>query len=155
MEKQYVFKMERSSRYQTRQGELILDYLASLSGDHVTAAGIAGHFERQKPSIGKTTVYRHLEKLTSEGQVRRYFLDGGNSACYQYVNSNGACKTHFHLKCESCGELFHLNCDLLDDVAGHVQKKHRFVINPLKTVFYGTCKQCFAGRGKKRKKNDD
>ena len=140
--------MDRSSHYQTRQGGLIVDYLASLKGNHVTAAGIAGHFESQKPSIGKTTVYRHLEKLITEGQVRRYFLTGGNSACYQYIGSAARCKTHFHLKCESCGELIHLDCDLLEDVAGHVRRKHRFAINSLKTVFYGTCKQCQSKPGK-------
>lgn len=133
--------MERSSTYQTRQGEQILDYLASLGGAHVTAQGIAGHFGGQKPPIGKTTVYRHLEKLVESGRVRRYFLEG-DSACYQYVENGAACRNHFHFKCETCGELIHLDCDVLDDVALHVRRSHRFTINPLKTVFYGLCGDC-------------
>ncbi|MCL1815164.1 MAG: transcriptional repressor [Treponema sp.] len=142
--------MERASHYQTRQGELILDYLGSLGGSHVTAGNIAGHFERLKPPIGKTTVYRHLEKLAAAGKIRRYFL-AGTSACYQYIAGSGECKNHFHLKCETCGELFHLDCGLLEDVADHVRKKHRFAINSLKTVFYGTCKRCLTAKKRREK----
>ncbi|MDR2073158.1 MAG: transcriptional repressor [Spirochaetaceae bacterium] len=134
--------MERSSRYQTRQGGMILTYLASLGGSHITAAGIAGHFQTLKSPIGKTTVYRHLERLVESGKVRRYFLEDGESACYQYIPGNSRCEEHFHLKCENCGKLFHVNCDTLETVASHVRKKHRFTINPLKTVFYGTCSRC-------------
>ncbi|GHV84931.1 transcriptional repressor [Spirochaetia bacterium] len=145
--------MERSSRYQTRQGEQILDYLASLNGSHITAAGIASHFEQLEPPIGKTTVYRHLEKLADDGKVRRYFLDGGTSACYQYAGDGAECKSHFHLKCERCGALFHLDCDVLDDIALHVRKAHRFVINPLKTVFYGSCSRCLKESREKKGKS--
>ncbi|MDR1307502.1 MAG: transcriptional repressor [Treponema sp.] len=131
--------MGRASRYQTRQGAQILDYLSSLKGEHVTAAAIAGRFE----DIGKTTVYRHLDKLVEAGMVRRYFLEGKDSACYQYTGGE-ECGERFHLKCESCGDLIHLNCDVLTDVADHVMKDHRFAINPLKTVFYGTCGSCLS-----------
>jgi Fur family ferric uptake transcriptional regulator len=140
--------MERSSEYQTRQGTLILDYLASLGGEHVTAGSVAGHFENTKPPIGKTTVYRHLEKLVEASKLRRYFLEGGESACYQYIEGGSECREHFHLKCENCGELIHLDCDVLNDVAAHVQKDHRFKINPLKTVFYGTCGRCLSKAAK-------
>jgi Fur family ferric uptake transcriptional regulator len=139
----------RSSRYQTRQGGLILDYLTSLGSNHVTAADIAFHFENLKNPIGKTTVYRHLEKLSGEGKIRRFFLTGRNSACYQYIAENRKCRTHFHFKCESCNKLFHMDCNLLEGIAGHVQKKHNFAINPLSTVFYGICKPCQTNQGKK------
>jgi Fur family ferric uptake transcriptional regulator len=121
---------------------MILDYLASLGGSHVTAAGIAGHFEAAESPIGKTTVYRHLERLVELGKVRRYVLEDGESACYQYVSDGSRCGEHFHLKCEACGKLFHLDCDVLETVAAHVKKEHHFTINPLKTVFYGTCGRC-------------
>ena len=138
--------MERASTYQTRQGGMILEYMASLKSEHVTAIDIARHFEGGKNPIGITTVYRHLEKLSAEGKIRKFFLSGGKSACYQYIFPNRKCKTHFHLKCEQCGELIHLDCGLLEDIAGHVRKKHRFMINHLKTVFYGTCQSCWRKR---------
>jgi Fur family ferric uptake transcriptional regulator len=147
----YGGTMGRSSTYHTRQGDQILNYLASLKGKHVTAAAIAGCFEAGEPAIGKTTVYRHLDKLVETGQVRRYFLEGGGGACYQYTGGAG-CREHFHLKCENCGKLIHLSCDVLEDVANHVMKNHRFAINPLKTLFYGTCGNCLSKAKKRNRK---
>jgi Fur family ferric uptake transcriptional regulator len=147
--------MERAARYQTRQGEQILRYLASLGGSHVTAGGIASYFEGTNPPIGRTTVYRHLERLVDAGRVRRYNLEGEESACYQYIEESGGCREHFHLKCEKCGVLIHLECGVLDDIAGHVRQEHRFEINPLKTVFYGICKDCSAKKPVKKRKTRD
>ncbi|MDR2767498.1 MAG: transcriptional repressor [Treponema sp.] len=135
-------KLKTRGSYQTRQGDEILAYLAGLGGEHITAGAIAGHFGAALPPVGTTTVYRHLEKLIESGKVRRYFLEGEESACYQYVEENAACREHFHLKCEKCGKLFHLDCEVLDDVRSHVLKDHKFAINPLRTVFYGLCKKC-------------
>jgi Fur family ferric uptake transcriptional regulator len=83
-------------------------------------------------------------------KVRRYNLEG--EACYQYIDESGGCREHFHLKCEKCGTLIHLECAVLNDTADHVRREHRFEINPFKTVFYGICKNCAApgSRGRKR-----
>jgi Fur family ferric uptake transcriptional regulator len=131
----------RSPQYQTQQGRRILDYLASLGGKHITVNQIVQHFQKQTPAIGQTTVYRHLEKLSSNGTIRRYVLDEG-SACYQFVQTSQVCQEHFHLKCEKCGGLYHLECSLLDEIQQHVLQTHDFQINTLKTVFYGVCKNC-------------
>jgi Fur family ferric uptake transcriptional regulator len=138
----YFYAMKRAARYRTRQGEEILRYLVSLRGSHVTAGNVAGYFEGAGPPIGRTTVYRHLERLVDAGKLRRYTLEGEKSACYQYIEESGECREHFHLKCEKCGTLIHLECNMLNDITGHVRKEHRFEINPLKTIFYGTCRKC-------------
>ncbi|GHU13185.1 transcriptional repressor [Spirochaetia bacterium] len=131
----------RSAHYQTRQGRRILDYMDSLGDRHVTVNQIVQYFRRQTPAIGQTTVYRHLEKLSADGMIRRYALEEG-SACYQFVRGAAACQEHFHLKCEKCGELIHLECDVLDEIQQHLLQTHHFQINALKTVFYGVCKNC-------------
>jgi Fur family ferric uptake transcriptional regulator len=122
-----------------------MEYLASLGGKHVTAAQIAEHFRGARPPIGLTTVYRHLEKLEDSGHVRKYFVDGVSSACYQYVMDNENCPEHFHLKCESCGALLHLECGMLDRVRRHVFEEHSFSIDRSKMVFYGKCADCMDG----------
>jgi Fur family ferric uptake transcriptional regulator len=130
----------RPAAYNTRQKERILAYLASLGDRHVTVNEIAGHFPQGE--IGRTTIYRHLEKLVNAGIVRRYIQEEGAGACYQYIRQSGPCREHFHLKCEKCGALLHLHCRMLDKTQRHILKKHRFKINVLKTVFYGCCENC-------------
>jgi Fur family ferric uptake transcriptional regulator len=135
--------MKRPSRYNTKQGEAILSYLASLDGEHVTASQIAMHFGAEDSSVGLTTVYRHLEKLSKDGKVRKYTMDDSSAACYQYAGESDNHDERFHLKCEICGALTHLQCDTLEQIKEHVYETHSFQINPSKTVFYGTCQNCF------------
>jgi Fur family ferric uptake transcriptional regulator len=136
---------KRPASYHTRQGQSILEYMRSLGDGHVTVNQVVRHFEDADEAVGQTTVYRHLEKLAAEGLIRKYILHDGKSACYQYVEDGAKCREHFHLKCESCGALIHVDCDFLDEVGAHLRRRHKFQLNSLKTVFYGTCKKCLAG----------
>jgi Fur family ferric uptake transcriptional regulator len=131
---------KRPSVYTTRQGEAILSFLSSCQGAHVTAAQVAEYFNAISEPIGRTTVYRRLEKLVAEGKARKYIIDESNAACYQYVEEPQ--RDRYHLKCEVCGEVFHLLCDLLDGLGEHIYEEHGFRVNELKTVFYGVCANC-------------
>jgi Fur family ferric uptake transcriptional regulator len=138
-----------ATRYSTRQGEAIEAYLRSLGGQHVTAEQVAQHFAGPEQSIGRTTIYRNLKRLEQEGKLRRFTLGGQEGACYQYLapGEAAACADHFHLRCERCGTLMHLSCTELDAISAHVQQKHGFRIDPLKTIFYGVCADCLAKEG--------
>jgi Fur family ferric uptake transcriptional regulator len=78
------------------------------------------------------------------GEVQKYTIDGTTSACFQYLGKDNRCHEHFHLKCEGCGTLIHLECGYLDKLYEHVLTKHQFDINGFKTVFYGLCHNCSA-----------
>lgn len=132
------------SGYHTRQGRLIVDYLASLGDHHVTVNDIADHFRREaRETIGLATIYRHLEKLARAGTVYKFIPDNGESACYQYAAPDEAWGEHFHLKCEKCGKLIHLRCDFLDKIPEHLKDEHHFQVDFFKTIFYGRCEDCY------------
>jgi Fur family ferric uptake transcriptional regulator len=116
--------------------------MASLSGAHVTANQIQRHFEEAGTLVGLSTIYRQLEKLAADGRIRKYMTAGGASACYQYVDRSENCGSHFHLLCEDCGVLLHLDCDLLGEIERHLLASHDFQLDMLKTVFYGRCEKC-------------
>ena len=134
--------MRRSAGYNTKHRKALLDYIVSLKDTHVTAAQITRHFEKEAVPIGKATVYRHLDRLTEKGELRRYVTDGLSGACYQYIGSNNSDDAHLHLKCDNCGEILHLECDALGDLERHVLDEHAFQLNATKTVLYGTCDDC-------------
>jgi len=138
--------MKRPSSYNTKQHEAVLDYIVSLGNTHVTASQVVGYFENEEASVGRTTVYRNLEKLVQEGKLHKYNVDGIVGACYQYVNVSDGQHQHLLLKCEECGELIHLNCEVLDEIHLHIYQDHTFKVNPTKTVFYGKCEDCFSSK---------
>jgi Fur family ferric uptake transcriptional regulator len=133
--------MKRPPNYNTKQSQAIIGYIASLDGGHATVADIARHFESVKSPIGLATIYRHLDRLVETGKVRKYFIGGVSSACYQHVPDDG-CAEHFHLKCDGCGATLHLRCGMLDEIPKHVYEEHSFRINTNKMIFYGKCAAC-------------
>lgn len=134
--------MSAATTYKTKQKDLILNCLIQNKDKHVTVDEIIFSLRKAKDAVGKTTVYRYLDKLVSQGTVRKYFIEEGAGACYQYIDTLNQCHEHFHLKCVDCGELIHLECRYLDQMYAHVLSNHNFHIDQSKTVLYGKCKGC-------------
>lgn len=128
--------------YKTRQRLQVLNCLIDNKANHLTADEIAVILKQQGAEVGKTTVYRALEKLLEEGSIRKYISEEGKSACFQYVDDSEECRRHFHLKCVKCGRLIHLECDYLSDLETHIFEHHKFTVDNTKTVLYGVCGDC-------------
>ncbi len=132
--------MEFQNIYKTKQKGLILECVKETDGRHFTADDIAVMLDERGTHVGKATVYRGLDRLLSDGVIKKYTLGDKSGACYQY---NGSSCEHFHLKCTACGKLIHADCDFLEKLASHVSSDHGFVIDGSRTVFYGKCSECF------------
>ncbi|WP_262397106.1 Fur family transcriptional regulator [Zongyangia hominis] len=115
---------------------------------HVMVDDVVEYLKDQGTSVGKSTVYRYLEKLVEEGLCRKYFLEEGKGACFQLSGDDGSCHRHYHLKCVVCGQLLHVECSYLDEVEAHILAKHQFHIDSSKTVLYGVCGRCAEQRRK-------
>ena len=134
--------MNASMSYKTKQRDQILNCLIQNKDHHITAIEIIADLKQGKSPVGKATVYRYLDKLVSQGIVRRFFIEEGKSACYQYMAKNSDCSEHYHLKCVGCGELIHLKCEYLEELDSHVKLHHDFLVDHSKTVLYGCCGKC-------------
>lgn len=128
-----------AKNYNTKQKQDIEETILSIKQEHFTCEELSLKLKEKGKNIGLTTVYRHLDKMVKDGFLRKYASLSGESACYQVIEN---CGEHFHLKCVSCGKLVHLACESLDMINAHVKNEHGFFIDPAKTVFYGTCKEC-------------
>ena len=136
--------MTTRSKYKTKQREILLDYLESVPGVHVTAGDVCEYFKSQGAPIGKSTVYRHLESLVDEGLINKYVIDGNSPACFEFIRpeSHEHNEVCYHCKCEKCGKVVHLHCEELEEFQVHLFKEHSFRMDPVRTVFYGLCEQC-------------
>ena len=128
--------------YHTRQRERILAVLQNSAGEHITADTLAARLEAEGNAVGKSTVYRYLDNLVGQGVVRKYIVEEGKRACYQYVGESAHCSNHYHLKCSRCGALLHVECTFLDEVGSHILAHHGFQLDGEKTVLYGICLNC-------------
>ena len=46
------------------------------------------------------------------------------------------------LKCSRCGRVRHVDCTHLQSLYDHLEREHRFRIDPRGTVFTGLCENC-------------
>ena len=130
------------STYHTKQQDELIAYLKQRPGNHWTAAQLRDELARAGKTISIATIYRQLERFVEEGSVKKYLLETGDSACYEYTEEAESCALHFHCKCEKCGRLIHLDCDELQEIQVHLKEHHGFLWDAGRTVFYGICDQC-------------
>ena len=110
--------------------------LDSMTAKNAETAETAG-----KNKTRKSTLYRHLSELCAEGTVRKYRSDTQSAYVYQYVGQ-GDCSRHFHLKCQSCGQLVHLECTVSEELLSHIASHHGFEVDSGRSILYGLCNAC-------------
>ena len=133
----------RTDTYNTKQKQLIYDLMKNNSEVQFSCEEISYLLKQKGTPVGKTTVYRYLDKLCADGIVRKF--SDTKSATFQFVDSELCCEEHMHLKCTSCGKFTHLGCEFMSSVEKHIMEHHNFKIDNSKTVILGVCEKCSAG----------
>lgn len=130
-----------SVHHNTKQKSVILDVL-DKNRHHVTAEDIITLLHAHGEKVGRATVYRYLRELEEAGKVKKYTLGEKNTAYYQYTGDESDCHGHYHLMCDVCGRLEHLDSSVAESFAQSARESYGFIIDCSKTVFYGKCKEC-------------
>ena len=132
-------------KYQTRQKQTILNLFKDNDDRHLTVEEIKSLLDEKGEVVSIATIYRKVDELAKEGLIQKIVFDNTSKACYQY-KSHDDCMDHFHLICEKCGKLIHMDCDEVEHIVNHISKDHNFKVNKSRVSFYGICDEC---RGKK------
>lgn len=132
------------AEYETQQRRVLLDFLKEhpdrgFSIEELYEAIAACCLPDQLP--GKSTLYRLIPKLVSEGLVKRFAGDRGRRFLYQIVACD-ECQAHLHLKCTACGNLLHLDHAASEQIKGELLEQSAFSLDQKETILYGICKNC-------------
>ena len=93
---------------------------------------------------GKSTIFRLLSSLVSEGSVRKLPDKQGRHFIYQYTEA-ALCRSHLHLKCTECGKFVHLTDRLSRLLCDSLLCDAHFAIDETKTLLFGRCERCAGG----------
>ena len=132
--------------YSTRQKRDMLNYLKNHELEPYTVDELVFRMQEQGEQIGRTTVYRYLEQLAEQGGVRKYQSAQGVTK-YQHVADASRCDAHFHMMCKRCGRLYHVSCELMDQLSRHIASNHNFQLDLRETILVGTCARCAGKEG--------
>ena len=126
--------------YQTKQKKHLVEFLKNNISKQLSINEIISNV--CPDGIGKSTIYRLISQMTKSGTLLKLRGEDAKSILYQYAGDGTQCSNHFHLKCENCGTLIHLDCDHIEKISKHINNEHHFTVNMKKSVLYGLCSSC-------------
>jgi len=121
-------------RRSTKQRQMIFD-IVNEHKDHPSADEIYLDVRAKDNKISRGTVYRNLNLLVEDGQIKHVKLSGADRFDWQKGS-------HYHMICVECGKLNdvpivyrnELDCEIAEKT-GYEKVIHR-------TIFEGICSEC-------------
>lgn len=129
-------------RSNTKAREAILNLLQSNTNRQFTVEDIANEVILNGIRIPTATIYRTLVFFEEQKLINKFVVPGENRACYQGIPKGRDCSKHYHLKCNTCGKLIHLDCEIMETFTTHMENEHGFAIDLERTLLYGICVDC-------------
>ena len=119
----------------TVQRQIVLQTVLKMH-DHPTADNVYAAVAVEHPSISKATVYRNLNQLTGQGEIRRVPVPNGADR-FDFNTSE-----HYHVRCEKCGAVFDVHMPQVVDLLGQVEDASGVEVRRFDILFEGVCKAC-------------
>ncbi len=135
-------KTAKASTYNTKIKKSIIAIFKDNINRSLSAKEIHAGLLLNGKKADISTVYRNLDTLTDSGQIIRFQDEKSEKAVYRYAGEQGSCLSHLHMKCTSCGAIFHLDCQFMNKLEGHIKAEHDFTINYGESIIYGICGEC-------------
>ena len=104
--------------------------------DHPTADHVYLTIREEYPNISLGTVYRNLNLLVEQGEVRKLSFGYGPD------RFDGELSPHYHFVCRACGAISDLPLEPLDSLNQEAQRCCSGRIDSHLTYFYGLCQNC-------------
>lgn len=102
---------------------------------HPTADEVYRLTREKDPSISLGTVYRNLNGLAEEGEIRRLPMPDGK------CRFDGRTDDHCHAICRSCGKVIDFSVDL-STLGCKLKEENQFRLSGYEFVAYGFCAEC-------------
>jgi Fur family ferric uptake transcriptional regulator len=126
----------------TRQAEALAAVLAGLPG-FCSAQQIHAELRSRGEHVGLTTVYRHLQVLSEDGQVDA-IRDASGETLYRRCRSDSH---HHHLTCRTCGRSVEVEGRAVERWADQVAAEAGFTDVGHTVELFGLCPDCSAAAG--------
>jgi Fur family ferric uptake transcriptional regulator len=134
----------------TRQAEALSAVLGGLPG-FCSAQQIHAELRQRGEHIGLTTVYRHLQVLSEDGQVDT-IRDAHGETLYRQCQSNAH---HHHLICRNCGTSVEVEGRAVERWAEQVAAEAGFTAVDHTIELFGLCPQCSKDERSKDERSKD
>lgn len=120
----------------TIQRQLVLQAVRTLHPAHPTAEQVYAEVSSQHPSVSKATVYRNLNSLSEDGELKRLSMPSDADRFDDTLSD------HYHLHCVRCGKVADLPMEYLTDLNARAEKNSDCRVIAHNLIFTGMCAGC-------------
>ena len=124
-----------TSRRNTIQKDLVRNTVYEMRRQ-VTANEVYEFIKEAYPTIGKGTVYRNLDILVEEGNLRKVEVPDGPN------RFDLTLKNHYHVRCVNCGEISDVDMDEILGLLEKIHDTHGTDFLGYDILFKGICPKC-------------
>jgi Fur family ferric uptake transcriptional regulator len=121
----------------TRARLTVLEAIEALGG-HVTSAEVLEEVARRDESIGRASVFRTLDLLTSLGIVRPTYIETSQTPTYVMMPEGH----HHHIICTTCNRVIEFDDCGLSQLEKTLEDRLNVSIEGHLLEFYGICEAC-------------
>ncbi len=119
----------------TVQRQIVLQTVLRMH-DHPTADNVYEAVAAEHPSISKATVYRNLNQLAHQGEIRRVPVPNGADR-FDFNTEE-----HFHVRCTGCGDVYDVKLPHMKDLISQVEDSCGVEVQRYDILFEGVCPAC-------------
>lgn len=119
----------------SRQREMILSEMKSRY-DHPTADMLYADLRQREPSLSLATVYRNLNQLADNGNLRRMHTTDGKT------RFDGTLSPHEHMHCEACGKVVDCPPEFCRISQSKILEHTGFSVSAYELFMTGVCPEC-------------
>lgn len=124
-----------TARRNTVQRSMVERAVRSLA-NHPRAEDVYTHVAARCPGISRATVYRNLNLLAQQGQIKKIVVPG---AADRFDHNT---HPHYHACCTGCGAFVDVDMPYVGGIDAAAQRASGFLLQRHDIVFFGTCQQC-------------
>ncbi len=128
-----------NSNYNTKQKETIRQFFIDNPNHLYVVKEINEMLDNNNLSVGLTTIYRFLDSFTETGFLAK-FVDNN---CKRYAYFPNDCSNHYHVYCDKCGSVKHVDCHMFEDIDKHLSEDHGVRVDFKNKILSGRCEKCY------------
>lgn len=117
------------------QRQIVLQAVLRMH-DHPTADTVYAAVAADHPSISKATVYRNLNQLANQGEIRRVPVPNGADR-YDFN-----LEEHYHVRCTRCGKVYDVHMPRIDNLIDRLEDASGVDVQRYDILFEGVCQGC-------------
>lgn len=128
----------RDGGYKLTNARVAVMTAIERSGGHLTSTQIIEAVEQIDSSIGRASIFRTLDLLTSLAIIRPTYIDSSMTPAYVLMPDGH----HHHIICTRCHRVIEFEQCELGPLTARLEKQYGCVLTGHLLEFYGICAEC-------------